>query len=136
MARLKVAYQPIVDREQRPLPWFQEFIEEMTEVTNGLNGFIGSDGKLSADGLAQGLENRVTQIANKVIARNADGTIASITETDPETAATVRTKTYTYNADQTVSQAVEVIAEENTTTTSDFFYDVNGLIESVDYEVS
>lgn len=102
----------------RPTKAMAQWMDRISAIAEGVSSFIGEngDGELTADDVAQGVTNRVIELANQAIARNANGTIASITYRDITTAAVLLTENFTYASNGTVASIVGTDADGQVTT--------------------
>ena len=107
-----------------PTAEFQQWLEDMTIIADGLKEFAEVDGdtvRLSADGLAQGLTKKVIEIlSTKTITRDSDGLIESITGTD-ESGNPAASMSVTRDGNGQVTQTVR--QDQVTTVTQDVSYD-------------
>lgn len=89
----------LVGPDGRPSGHFAVWLDRISVISEGIANFIGEDGSgtITADEVAQGVTNRVIELANQEIARNTDGTISQIVYKDPDTAAVVLTEDFTYS---------------------------------------
>jgi hypothetical protein len=115
-------------RDGKPTRAMAQWMDRMSAIAEGISSFIGEngDGELTADDVAQGVTNRVIELANQAIARNTDGTIASITYTDPDTSETILTELFTYNSVGQIEQ-VEGTDANGQVTTENFTFNADFL---------
>jgi len=94
--------------DDHPTKAMAQWMDRISAIAEGISTFIGEngDGDLTADDVTQGVNQRVIELANQAIARNTDGSIASIVYTHPDTAAVLLTEQFTYNTSGNVSQIV------------------------------
>ena len=102
----------------RPTKAMAQWMDRISAIAEGISAFIGEngDGELTADDVSQGVTNRVIELANQAVARNANGTIASITYTDIDTAEVLLTEQFTYASNGTVASIVGTEASGQVTT--------------------
>lgn len=131
-----IPYAPITDAQMRPTPEFQDIIEDMYGVVDGFRDFLDVDGRLTADVVSQGVEQKIEEIVNEAISRNADGTISQIVQTSPITNETVATVTVAYSGGRLSEVAVleADVGGAPLLTTSAFSYS-GDLIDSIDLTI-
>lgn len=103
--------------QNRPTKAFAQWLSRVSAIVEGVSNFLGEngDGELTADDVSQGITNRIIELANQAVARNADGTIASITYTDINTADVILTEQFSYTATGLIDEIVGTDADGQVT---------------------
>ena len=101
----------------RPTKAFAQWLSRVSAIVEGVSNFLGEngDGELTADDVSQGITNRIIELANQAVARNADGTIAIITYTDINTADVILTEQFSYTATGLIDEIVGTDADGQVT---------------------
>lgn len=95
-------------RDNKPTRAMAQWMDRLSTIAEGISQFIGEDGtgEITADEIEQGITNRIIELANQVITRNADGTIDTITYTHPTTAETLLTEQFAWAATGVIEEIV------------------------------
>jgi len=112
-------------RDNKPTKAMAQWMDRISTIAEGISQFIGENGdaEITADEVEQGVTNRIIELANQVISRNADGTIDSITYTHPTTAATLLTEQFTWTATGVIEEIVGTDGNGQVTTETFTFDD-------------
>lgn len=127
---------PLTKDNGMPSGVMSAWMRKVSTILEGLAGFIGEEGNqpITADEIAQGITQRVREIAAKEYTYNGDGTVNTVTYKDPDTAATVATEAFTYNGDGTVATATETTT--SAVVVESYIYDASQLVKNIGVSVA
>lgn len=125
MARGRYYYNsssPLTNDRGLPSGVMAAWMRKISTIAEGIAVFIGEngDGQITADEVAQGVEQRIEIIANRVYTYNANGTVSKVEKKDKDTGAVISTKEFTYDADAKVDTKTETT--NNAVATESFSY--------------
>lgn len=126
MAKTSISPQ-FTDPNGRLLPESQDLIERIDGVVSGIEQFVGADGRLSADAIAEGLTQTVESIAGRIFTYDADGFVTKIEVVQGGKVA--ETQELTYDGDKKVTE--RKVTNEARVTTESVTYDVNDQIGEI-----